>query len=283
MSFQLSDDARGGVQEVRVTGADQVLTLQVGRAIATDVHQVDSPVIDRLGRVYATFSGSRGEQVPVSIFRVSASGLREPFSSAVANPTSMAIGPDHALYVSSRFEGSVFRLSDDGRAALVGSNLGVACGLAFGRDGSLYVGDRTGTVFRVDVSSGTVAVVGQLPSSIAAFHLAAGADGWLYVTGPTLSPSDPVRRLDPASGRVEVVCEGFGRPQGLAFDSRGILHVADALANASGVFRCEHGRSRLVIAGRRLVGVAFDAAGAAVVASSDVLYRFDALPQEAAE
>ena len=126
------------------------VTLGVGRTLATDMHQVDSPVIDRLGRIYATFSGSRGEDVPVSIFRVTPGRSREPFSSAVVNATSMTIGPDQALYVSSRFEGTVSRLADDGSAALVASNLGVPCGLAFGPDGALYVGDRSGTVFRVE-------------------------------------------------------------------------------------------------------------------------------------
>jgi sugar lactone lactonase YvrE len=278
LAVQVDEAVPGGVQEARVSGVRGSAALHVGRTIATGVHQVDSPVIDRLGRVYVTFSGSRGQQVPVSIFRLSAAGLREPFSSSVVNPTSMAIGPDRAVYVSSRFEGSVFRVGDDGGAEAVASNLGVACGLAFGPDGALYVGDRSGTIFRASVDSGTAAAIAQLPPSVAAFHLAFGPDGWLYVTAPTLSPADPVRRIDPASGRTEVVCVGLGRPQGIAFDHSGVLHVADALAGASGLYRIESGRPRLVIGGRRLVGVAFDPDGGVVVASSDTLYRFDHVP-----
>lgn len=278
LTVQVDDAVPEGRREVRVSGAEGRVPLQVGRAIATDVHQVDSPVIDHLGRVYATFSGSRGQQVPVSIFRLSAEGLREPFSSSVVNPTSMTIGPDHALYVSSRFEGSVSRIGEDGSAALVVSSLGVACGLAFGPDGALYVGDRSGTIFRASIESGTATAIADLPPSVAAFHLAFGPDGWLYVTAPTLSPADPVRRVEPSSGRIEVVCGGFGRPQGLGFDRGGVLHVVDALAGASGVYRVEDGRARLVVSGRRLVGVAFDPGGGVVVASSDTLYRFDRAP-----
>jgi sugar lactone lactonase YvrE len=275
ISFYVSDDAPGGTQEVRVSGASAGVSIQVGRAIAAEVHQVDGPVIDSAGRVYATFSGSRGQQVPVSIFRISASGQREAFSSAVVNPTSMTIGPDHALYVTSRFEGAVYRIADDGSAALVASNLGVACGLAFGPDGWLYVGDRTGTIFRVSVDTGAVSTLAELPASVAAFHLACGPDGALYVTGPTLSPVDAVRRVDLATGQVEIVCGGLGRPQGLAFDPAGVLHVADALAGAGGVHAVERGVPRLAIAGRRLVGLAFEADGTTIVASSDTLYRFD--------
>jgi hypothetical protein len=282
VTIEVGDETPGGAQEVRVAGASGSAMLRVGRAVTSDVHQVDGPVIDRAGRVYATFSGSRGQQVPVSIFRVSIAGLREPFSSGVVNPTSMTVGPDQAIYVTSRFEGSVYRIGEDGGAALVASNLGVACGLAFGTDGALYVGDRTGTIFRVDVESGTVTMLVTLPASMAAFHLAWGPDDWLYVTGPTLSPVDPVRRLDPASGRIEIACEGLGRPQGMAFGPDGVLHVADALAGASGIYAVRGGVPRLAIGGRRLVGLAFDADGAVVVAASDTIYRFDPVPRDGA-
>lgn len=279
ISFVVGDDVAGGEHQVRLTGVGESVVLWVGRTLATEVHQVDAPAVDHAGRVYATFSGSRGQQVPVSIFRVSSTGLREPFSSAVVNPTSLALGPDHALYATSRFEGAVYRVAEDGTAALVASNLGVACGLAFGPDGALYVGDRTGTLFRVSVQTGAVTTVAELPASVAAFHLACGPDGWLYVSGPTLSPVDPVRRVDPATGEVQLVCRGFGRPQGLAFDASGVLHVADALAGGSGVYAIADGEPRLAIGGRHLVGVAFDAEGRAIVAASDTIYRFDPVPR----
>jgi hypothetical protein len=38
--------------------------------ISRGLRQVDNPVVDSAGRIYLTYSGSRGEQVPVSIFRV---------------------------------------------------------------------------------------------------------------------------------------------------------------------------------------------------------------------
>jgi hypothetical protein len=102
----------------------------------------------------------------------------------------------------------------------------------------------------------------------------------LYVTGPTLSPTDPVRRVDPATGRVDIVAGGFGRPQGLAFDPAGVLHVADAVAGGSGLFRIEAG---LVVAGTGIVGVAFEPGGGFILASSDALYRFDRAPDPAGD
>ena len=121
----------------------------------------------------------------------------------------------------------------------MGSDLGVATGLAFAPDGSLFVGDRSGTIFRID-GQGRTETVASLPGSMAAFHLAFGPDGWLYVSAPTLSTYDLLRRVD-ASGRVETLDWVFGRPQGLAFDRAGVLHVVEALAGASGVYALRPG------------------------------------------
>ena len=245
----------------------------VGSMLATGLHQVDNPVIGPDGQIYVTYSGTRGQEATVSIFRITRGGAREPFVHGLVNPTSMAIGPDGLLYVSSRFEGRVYRVFDDGRYEVVASDLGVACGLAFGADGSLYVGDRAGTIFRID-RSGRTETFATIPSSIAAFHLAMSPDGSLYVAAPTLASYDSVRRIWPG-GKVEALNMPFGRPQGLAFDSNGVLHVVEALAGSSGVYAIRSDRDpELVVAGAGLVGVAFSRSGEMVVASSDSVYSF---------
>ena len=71
---------------------------------------MDNPVFDRDGNLYVTYSGTRGQEVPVSIFKVRPNGTRETFSSGIVNATSMAIDPEGRLYVSSRFEGTVYRV-----------------------------------------------------------------------------------------------------------------------------------------------------------------------------
>jgi sugar lactone lactonase YvrE len=76
------------------------------------------------------------------------------------------------------------------------------------------------------------------------------------------------------TGAVESIDESFGRPQGLAFDPEGTLHVVEALAGRSGVYELRASAKRLVIAAPRLVGLAFGAPGVVVVATSDTVYRF---------
>jgi sugar lactone lactonase YvrE len=249
--------------------------LEVGRTLATGLHMVDSPAIGPDLAIYVTYSGARGQQSTVSIYRVQPSGVREVFVTGITNATSMAFDPEGRLHVSSRFDGTVLRIDADGDAEQVASDLGVATGLAFDRDGVLYVGDRSGTIFRL-VRGGSASAFASLPPSVAAYHLAAAADGTLYATAPTLATRDAVYRID-RHGGVTTVYEGFGRPQGLAIDAEGVLYVTEALAGVSGVYRLRPGARtpELVITGAGLLGVALHPGGGFVVSTAEAIFRID--------
>jgi sugar lactone lactonase YvrE len=268
-------DLEGGRTPIRIDDvAGVAIYVSVGSSWATGLHQVDNPVFDRDGNLFVTYSGSRGQETPVSIFRVTPGGTREPFASGIVNATSMTIGPDGQLYVSSRFEGAVYRVGSDGTHEQVASDMGVACGLAFDDDGWLYVGDRSGTIFRT--RKGSAEPFATLPPSVAAYHLAIGPGGDLFVSGPTLGSYDHVYRIA-RDGTVRAMPTPFGRPQGLAFAPDGALHVIDALAGASGLYRLADldAEPELVASGTSLIGVAFGPNGDLVVASNDTVYRFD--------
>jgi hypothetical protein len=264
--------AEGGVGSISINNVPlENASIQLGAAIALGLHQVDNPLIDRAGNVYLTYSGTRGQQVPASIFRVAPNGVREIYSSVVVNPTSMAMDADGRLYVSSRFEGAVYRLADDGSAEPFATDLGIACGLAFAPDGSLFVGDRSGTIFSVD-RMGKATVFASLPSSVAAFHLAIDAGG-LYVAAPTLSPYDVIYRVG-FDGSISIFSRAFGRPQGLAIGPDHSLFVIEALAGNSGLYCVKPDSTpELVVAGGGLIGVAFDPRGSLVVCTGDTAYR----------
>jgi glucose/arabinose dehydrogenase len=139
----------------------------------------------------------------------------------------------------------------------------------------LYVGDRSGSVLRV--GTGQTTLFASLPPSVAAFHLAFGPDGWLYVSAPTLASQDVVYRISP-HGAPESFSEGFGRPQGLAFDADGNLYVVDAVAGWSAIYRVpidRPGEKTCVLSGGALLGLAFDPRGGLVVCSNETIYRLD--------
>ncbi len=268
----------GGRSTVTIDGFDEEASVGVAAGIATGLHQVDNPVFDHEGNLFVTYSGTRGQEVPVSIFKVRPNGTRETFSSGIVNATSMAIDPEGRLYVSSRFEGTVYRVHADGTFETFANDLGVACGLAFAPDGTLFVGDRSGTVFKVD-RQGKASAFASVPASVAAFHLAIGPEGAVYLTAPTLSTYDSVFRID-RDGTVTTLDTGFGRPQGLAFEASGDALIIEALAGASGLYRLKAPagnlgtvQSELILAGPGLVGVAVDPFGGLVVCSNETAYR----------
>src|SRR5262249_4174746 len=113
----------------------------------------------------------------------------------------------------------------------------------------------------------------SLEASVAAYHLAFGPDGDLYVTGPTLSSCD-VMRID-TMGNVTTFYVGLGRPQGLTFDAAGNLYVAASLRGHRGIVRitADGRNAEVVVSGSTLVGLAFDEAGNMVVVSTQCVYR----------
>ena len=85
--------------------------VEVGAPLATGLHQVDNPAFDRDGNLYVTFSGSRGQEAPVSIFVVRPDGIaRAVRRRACRTRRRWRSVPTAQLYVSSRFDGSVHRV-----------------------------------------------------------------------------------------------------------------------------------------------------------------------------
>ena len=251
-------------------------SLQVGVQIADGLHPIANPVVDRRGHIYVTFSGSRGQKTPVSVFRVTAgTGECTPLVSDLVNASGLAVDQDDALYVSSRHEGTIYRATSVGNTSVYVEGMGVATGIVFDPEGNLYVGDRSGTIFKVSRQR-QIYVFATLESSISAYHLVFGPDGYLYVTGPTTSSFDAVQRISPA-GQVEVFFRGLGRPQGMAFDAQGNLYVASSIAGKRGVARITPERdAKLFLSGPGIVGLAFAPQKNLILATSNALFRVHA-------
>jgi sugar lactone lactonase YvrE len=245
----------------------------VSRKLATDLHPVANPAFDpEDGSLFVTRSGSRGEELPVTVFRIDVSGEVVEYSGDITNPTGIAFGSDGQMFVTSRLDGTVYRITPFKEAVSFARNLGVATGLAFDRSGVLYVGDRTGTIYKVNGIGEEKAWI-QTEPSVSAYHLAFGLDDNLYLTGPTVTSFDSIWRVN-ADGETTVFFKGLGRPQGLAFDREGNLYVAASWKGRRGIVRisADGQHAELVVAGVNLVGLAFSASGDMAVVSIDSVH-----------
>jgi sugar lactone lactonase YvrE len=267
---------KSGAVEVTLESQDEQsepVSFLAGRRIAEDLHPVTNPAFDPDdGALFVTRSGSRGEQLPISLFRLDTSGDLSEFSGDISNPTGIAFDRDGQMFVTSRLDGNVYRVTPFKEAVMFAKGLGVATGIAFDSHGQMYVGDRTGTIYKVS-EIGEEKVWAQLEPSVSAFHLACGPDDALYVTGPTVTSFDSVMRID-RNGNATLFYRGLGRPQGLAFDKKGNLYVAGTLRGRRGIVRIspDAQKAELFVAGMNLVGLAFSATGEMIVVSNDSVY-----------
>jgi sugar lactone lactonase YvrE len=236
--------------------------------IAENLHVVTNPALDGEGNIYATFSASRGQKVPVSIYKIDTNYSIKPFVQEMMNATSIAFDRQGQMYVSSRFDGAVYRVAPNGSTTIFAEGLGIATGIAFDREQSLYVGDRNGTIFKI-ARDQQMFVFATLEMSVSAYHLAFGPHGDLFVTGP----NDRVFKIDP-SGTVSTFYKGLGRPQGMAFDVDGNLYVAASLSGTRGIVKITpDAKAKLEVAGQGMVGLAFAPGRAVILATANAVHH----------
>lgn len=247
-------------------------SIKVAALVADNLHPVTNPALDREGNLYVTFSGSRGQKVPVSIFKIDTNYNVKPFLSEMMNATSIAFDREGQMYVSSRHDEAVYRVAPNGTVSTYAEGMGVATGIAFDASENLYVGDRSGTIFKI-ARDRQIFVFATLEPSVSAYHIAFGPQGDMFVTGPSTSSFDCVYKVDP-HGTVSVFFRGLGRPQGLALDVEGNVYVAASLAGKRGIVKITpQGEASLAVSGQGLVGLAFAPGRSAILATNSSVHH----------
>lgn len=272
---KVPEEASEGIVKI-VSGAASSTewACEIGLPIADGLHPVANPAVDSDNVIFTTFSGSRGQKTPVSVYKIDVMEGSRPFLTDIMNASGLAFDADGILYVSSRYDGIVYEVTPKGEMAVYVEGMGVATGLCFDGEGNLYVGDRSGTIFKIGRNR-QIYVYATLEPSIAAYHLAWGPENYLYVTGPTTSSYDTIQRISD-KGEVEIFFRGLGRPQGITFDDNDNLYVAASLGGRRGVVRIAQDRSaELFLSGPGIVGLAFAPNRSAVVATTNMIYRVD--------
>jgi sugar lactone lactonase YvrE len=270
---RVPDGAASGPVVVGANGnVSNAHAVKVAVPVADNLHPVTSPAIDREGNVYVTFSGSRGQKVPVSIFKVDTNYNVKPFLSDMMNATAIAFDREGQMYVSSRHDEAVYKVAPNGTMSSYAQGMGVATGIAFDQEENLYVGDRSGTIFKI-ARDRQIFVFATLEPSVSAYHLAFGPGGDMFVTGPSTSSFDSVYKVDP-HGSVSVFYRGLGRPQGLALDVDGNIYVAASLSGRRGIVKITpEGKADLEVSGQGLVGLAFAPGKSAILATNSAIHH----------
>lgn len=269
-------DIDGGrsLLQLRSFGAESnTFEIIIGRKLTGDMHMVANPAIDPSDdALILTRSGSRGQHLPATLFRLEPDSYLDELPDPILNPTGIAFDRDGQMYVTNRAQGEVYAVGRDGSSTVYATGLGIATGIAFDSDGLMYVGDRAGTIFRVREFA-AVETFTVMEPSVAAYHMAFGPDGRLYLTSPGLASYDAVHAVD-KEGFDERYFRGLGRPQGLAFDADGNLYVAACYKGRHGIVKIDpNGRSgEHFVAGNAVVGLCFTRNGDMIVATSDTIY-----------
>jgi len=272
---RVPESASGGtIQIANAQSESQPFPVSIGFQIADNLHPVANPAVDAHGNIYVTFSGPRGQRVPVSLYKITANYSVKPYVTSLVNPSGLAVDVKGDLFVSCRHDGTIHRVTPDGQSEQWIEGMGIATGLAFDRAGNLFVGDRSGTIFKISPSR-EIFVFATLEPSVAAYHLAFHPSGELYVTGPTTSSYDRVYRIT-QGGEVIVFYRGLGRPQGIAFDRESNLYVVASYGGRRGIVKITpQGHAEHVLSGSALVGLFLLTTGRAILASNSALFTLD--------
>src|SRR5947209_11196717 len=118
--------------------ASEAWSCDIGVLLADSLHPVGNPAVDSFGNIFTTFSGSRGQKVPVAVYKIDLNFNMKPFINDMMNATGMVFDRDGLLYVSSRFDGVIYRVTPSGNMTVFVEGMGVATGIAFDREDNLY-------------------------------------------------------------------------------------------------------------------------------------------------
>ena len=246
----------------------------IGIQIAENLHPVTSPAVDSMGNIYTTFSGSRGQKVPVAVYRIDLNFNMTPFVNDMMNATAIAVGRDGFIYISSRFDGVVYQVSPSGNMSVFVEGMGVATGSLSTTRTTSTSATAAAPIFKISPNR-QIFVFATIEPSISAYHLAWGPDQHLYVSGPTTSSFDSIYRVA-HNGDVETFYRGLGRPQGMAFDAEGNLYSAASYMGRKGVVRITPDREvKLFVSGPGIVGLAFSPSRAMIVSTTNAIFRVD--------
>ena len=95
--------------------SSEAWTCDIGIPIADSLHPVANPAVDTFGNIYTTFSGSRGQKVPVAVYKIDLNYNMKPFINEMMNATGLAFDrAGHALRLQPLRRQIVYQVTPNG-------------------------------------------------------------------------------------------------------------------------------------------------------------------------
>ena len=220
MIVRIPEDVQTGRLEIRQNGqSSNTIRLKIARLITGNLHPVGNPAVDAEGNIFSTDSGPRGQKTAVSVYRITPTGR------------DAALGErDYQCHRAGNRCPGISRTCPRGWMARCTASLRRALLRCMPRVWESPPGLRS---IPPAISTWAIAaepssrlrqdrqifVFATLEPSIAAYHLAFGLDGTLFVTAPSTSSYDSIYAIDQA-GVVRVYYRGLGPPAGTGLRCR---------------------------------------------------------------
>ena len=274
--IELPKKAKGGELYIDCNdNKSNKIDIYIPTPIVTKLHNVDNPVIDKNGNIYATYSGKRGQHLPVSIFKIIPPDFdKHIFISEIPNPTSLAIDNNNVLFISSRMTGKIYKCIEYDNYEVYAQGLGVAFGLAINSKGEMFAGDRTGEIYQI-FPNGQAIFYKTIPQSYLAYHLGFDKKDNLYLTNPIHMGENSILKIN-LEGEIETFHTSYSMYHGFCFDGRNNMYVVEGKRNESYILKITPKRKiKKIMTGKNLVGLCFDNKNNLLVATRTNLYLID--------
>ncbi len=224
--------------------------------------------------IYATISGQRGKQTPVSVVRVSPDGRGTPFVTGILNATGLAFNPDGDLFVTSRAEGTVYRVDAAGEFTVYAEGMGVATGAAFDAR-AICLSATAAAPFSKSIPSARSSSTPRWSQASPPITWPSTRAGRFSSPLPRSRPTTPSGPSSPTATPAPGIAAWAVRR---ALRSRVTAASTSPPASTAAAAWCaspRRAKPALVLAGNNLVGVAFSPLGTAVLATNEAVYDVD--------
>jgi sugar lactone lactonase YvrE len=213
------EDASGSLDSIGPDGA-----VNQWASLWSDPDALRGPAVDQAGNVYVSHTTG------CAVFKVTPDGAVTHFAAGLLDPVGLVAEPSNNVFVASQSAGMIYRVNAAGAAVSYAIVPSRPDSPALDAAGNLYVLSCQFPGFLVQVQAdGSSTDLAQMPFQFSPASLAWDPVSDSFVIGEDAGDASGTARLlrVERNGTVTTIGTGFSRLRGLAFDTAGVLYLAD--------------------------------------------------------